>query len=221
MYAELHAKTNFSFLEGASHPDELVRRAAELGYRALAVTDRNSLAGVVRAHAAAKDAGLKLLVGAEITPDDAPPVVLWATDRAAYGRLARLITQGRRRAEKGDCRLSFDDIAQHAEGLLAGISGEWRVESGEETTGRRGAAKLCVPTQIIRSDSRLPTLHCPLLLPRPVRRSLLSSGRIAPRAGRRRKSRGCEKSPGRRTSRWWRPATCTTTCRSERRSATC
>ena len=128
MYAELHAKTNFSFLEGASHPDELVRRAAELGYCALAVTDRNSLAGVVRAHAAAKDAGLKLIVGAEITPDDAPPVVLWATDRAAYGRLARLITQGRRRAEKGECRLSFDDIAQHAEGLLAGISGEWRVE---------------------------------------------------------------------------------------------
>ena len=60
MYAELHAKTNFSFLEGASHPDELVRRAAELGYCALAVTDRNSLAGVVRAHAAAKDVGLKL-----------------------------------------------------------------------------------------------------------------------------------------------------------------
>ncbi len=81
-YAELHAKTNFSFLEGASHPDELVRRAAELGYYALAITDRNSLAGVVRAHGAAKEAGLKLIIGAEITPDDAPPVVLWATDRA-------------------------------------------------------------------------------------------------------------------------------------------
>ena len=75
-YAELHAKTNFSFLEGASHPDELVRRAAELGYVALAVTDRNSLAGVVRAHGAAKDVGLKLLIGAEITPDDAPAAVL-------------------------------------------------------------------------------------------------------------------------------------------------
>ena len=75
VYAELHAKTNFSFLEGASHPDELVPRAAELGYGALAVTDRNSLAGIVRAHGAAKDAGLKLIVGAEITPEDAPPVV--------------------------------------------------------------------------------------------------------------------------------------------------
>ena len=132
LYAELHCKTNFTFLEGASHPDELVRRAAELQYAALAVTDRNSLAGVVRAHGAAKDASVKLIVGAEITPDDAPPVVLWATDRASYGRLARLITLGRRRAQKGQCRLSFDDLAQHAEGLLAGVreveSGEWRAE---------------------------------------------------------------------------------------------
>jgi len=125
-YAELHAKTNFSFLEGASHPDELVRRAAELGYAALAITDRHSLAGVVRAHGAAKDVGLKLLLGAEITPADAPPVVLLATDRAAYGRLARLITQGRRRAGKGQCRLTFADIAEHAAGLIAAVvSGEW------------------------------------------------------------------------------------------------
>ncbi len=128
-YAELHAKTNFSFLEGASHPDELVRRAAELGYAALAITDRNSLAGVVRAHGAAKDLGLKLVIGAEITPHDAPPVVLWAADRASYGRLARLITRGRRRAEKGACRLSFDDVAEHAEGLIAGV-GDGKLEIG-------------------------------------------------------------------------------------------
>ena len=92
-YIELHCKTNFSFLQGASHTEELVYRAAELGYAGLAVTDVNSLAGVVRAHAAAKAVGLKLIVGAEITPLDAPPVLLWATDRAAYGRLARLITR--------------------------------------------------------------------------------------------------------------------------------
>src|SRR6476646_3935980 len=84
-YAELHCKTNFSFLEGASHPDELACRAAELGYRALAITDRNSLAGVVRAHGAAKQMQLKLLIGAEITPSDPPAVVLLATDRKAYG----------------------------------------------------------------------------------------------------------------------------------------
>ncbi len=127
-YAELHAKTNFSFLRAASHPDELVLRAAELGYAALAVTDRNSLAGVVRAHGAAKEAGLKIVIGAEITPEDAPPVVLWASDRAAYGRLSRLITVGRRRAEKGECRLTLDDVAEHAAGLLAGILPEPRAE---------------------------------------------------------------------------------------------
>jgi len=120
-YAELHCKTNFSFLEGASHPDELVRRAAELSYRALAVTDRNSLAGVVRAHIAAKEVGLPLVIGAEITPIDAPPVVLWATDRASYGRLCRLITRGRRQAPKGECALSIEDVAEFAAGLIAGV----------------------------------------------------------------------------------------------------
>src|SRR5439155_24121163 len=120
-YAELHCKTNYSFLEGASHADELVATAREHGYAALAVTDRDSLAGVVRAHVAAKERGLKLIVGAEIHPRDAPPVVLWAPDRKAYGRLCRLITVGRRRAEKGACDLAFADIAAHADGLLAGV----------------------------------------------------------------------------------------------------
>src|SRR5436190_23556545 len=120
-YAELHCKTNFSFLEGASHADELVARAEELGYAALAVTDRESLAGVVRAHIAAKEAGLKLIIGAEVHPIDAASVVLWATDRKSYGWLSRLLTVGRRRAEKGKCRLMLDDIAGHAEGLIAGV----------------------------------------------------------------------------------------------------
>jgi error-prone DNA polymerase len=140
-YAELHAKTNFSFLEGASHPEELVHRAAKLGYAAIAIADRNSLAGVVRAHGAAKELGLKLLVGAEITPCDAPPAVLLATDRAAYGRLARLITRGRRRAEKGACQLTFDDLAEHAAGLIAGVmpgqserqGGRFPLDRGKET----------------------------------------------------------------------------------------
>jgi error-prone DNA polymerase len=120
-YAELHCRTNFSFLEGASHPDELVECAAGLGYAALAVTDRNSLAGVVRAHVAAKAAGLKLIIGAEVVPVNAPPVLLWTPDRAAYGRLARLLTQGRRAAPKGECRLTLDDVAAQAQGLLAGV----------------------------------------------------------------------------------------------------
>lgn len=120
-YAELHCKTNFSFLQGASHPEELVEVAARSGYGALAITDTASLSGVVRAHAAARQHGLHLVIGAEFEPCDAPPIVLWVTDRAAYGRLCRLITLGRRRAPKGQCHLAWRDIAEHAEGLLAGV----------------------------------------------------------------------------------------------------
>src|SRR5262245_12840961 len=120
-YFELHCKTNFSFLEGASHPDELVAEATRLGYAGMAVTDRNSLAGAVRAHVAARGAGLKLVIGAEITPTDAGPILLWAMDRGGYGRLCRLLTRGRRQAPKGQCRLAFADVAEHADGLLLGV----------------------------------------------------------------------------------------------------
>ncbi|QDT02336.1 Error-prone DNA polymerase [Rubripirellula lacrimiformis] len=118
-YAELHCKSNFSFLEGASHPDELVQRASQLGYSAISLTDRATMAGVVRGFAPAKECGLKYIVGTEIHPSDAPPMVLWPTDRAAYGRLCRLISRGRMRAEKGQCDLRFDDIAELSDGLIA------------------------------------------------------------------------------------------------------
>jgi len=101
-YAELHCCTNFSFLCGASHAEELVARAAELGYAAMAITDECSLAGVVRAHVAAKAAGLKLIVGSEITLADGMRLVLLAQNRAGYGNLSALITLGRRRAAKAD-----------------------------------------------------------------------------------------------------------------------
>jgi len=185
-YAELRCKSNFSFLRGASHADELVDRAAELGYYALAITDRNTLAGAVRMHGAVKnlsenaesqsgaaaDPGgqdssgsdqeplpdgrgsdqrsggrcppyrsgfdsptaeamghpigrgsvlsgyLKLLIGAEIVPEDAGPILLYATDRASYGRLARLISRGCLRRPKGECAVRFDDIAELAEGMI-------------------------------------------------------------------------------------------------------
>jgi len=109
-YAELHCCTNFSFLRGASHAEELVARAAELGYAALAITDACSLAGVVRAHVAAKEHGLKLIVGSEITLADGMRLVLLAQNRAGYGNLSALITLGRRRAAKADFRLSRNDI---------------------------------------------------------------------------------------------------------------
>ncbi len=121
MYAELHCKTNYSFLTGGSHPDELVHQANTLGYSALAITDENSLAGIVRAHAAARELSVRLIIGAEIIPNDAPSVVLWAPNRNAYAQLSRLITVGRRRAPKGECWLNFDDIAAHSSELLAGV----------------------------------------------------------------------------------------------------
>jgi len=120
MYAELHSKTNFSFLAGASHADELVDAAVKLGYSALAVTDENSLAGVVRAFGAARETKLKLIIGAEILLADAPPLVLWATDRKSYGNLSKLITVGRRRAPKGECWLELEDVAKYQSGLIAG-----------------------------------------------------------------------------------------------------
>lgn len=120
-YVELHCRSNFSFLEGASHPHELVEQASALGHSAIAITDRNSLAGVVRAHVAAKEHRLKLLIGTEVTPPDAPPIVLWAMNRTGYGRLCRLITRGRRNAPKGECNLSLRDVLEHANGLMAGL----------------------------------------------------------------------------------------------------
>ncbi len=120
-YAELHCLSNFSFLEAASHPEELVARGAELGYSAIAITDRNSLAGVVRAHTAAIDNPIKLIIGAEIQPIDAPPIVLWAKNRKGYGNLCSLITTGRMRAAKGECTLRQSDIANYSGDLLAGI----------------------------------------------------------------------------------------------------
>ena len=100
-YAELHCITNFSFLRGASHPEELIERAKALGYAALAVTDECSVAGAARAHFAAKEAGLPLVIGSELTLDDDVRLVLLATDRASYGNLTQLITRGRRQAKKG------------------------------------------------------------------------------------------------------------------------
>ncbi|MEM6691185.1 MAG: error-prone DNA polymerase [Planctomycetota bacterium] len=119
-FAELHCRSNFSFLEAASHPDELVTRAAQLGYRALAITDRESVAGVVRGWAPAKELGLQYIVGTEVHPIDAPPLVIWPTDRLAYGRMCRVLSRGRLRAEKGRCEIRFDDLVEMNEGLLVG-----------------------------------------------------------------------------------------------------
>ena len=117
-YAELHCLSNFSFLRGASHPEELVARAHQLGYSALALTDECSFAGVVRAHAAAKECGLPLILGSEIRLADGPQLVLLATDREGYGNLSELITRGRRRGVKGRYVLEGGDLNQGLPGCL-------------------------------------------------------------------------------------------------------
>src|SRR3712207_5625340 len=108
-FAELGARSNFSLLDGASHPEELVGTAAALGLAGLAVCDTNSLAGVVRAHVASKRAGLRFAVGARLLLDDGARYLVWPTDRAAYGRLTRLLSLGRTRAPKGVCRIGRGD----------------------------------------------------------------------------------------------------------------
>jgi error-prone DNA polymerase len=129
-YAELHCVSNFSFLRGASHPEELVERAAALGYTALAITDECSLAGVVRAHVAARACGLHLVIGTEVqltTADGAPDakLVLLATDRESYGNLSEFITLARMRADKGAYRAHPADLEGKAAGYahLAGLPG--------------------------------------------------------------------------------------------------
>ncbi len=117
-YAELNVTTNFSFLRGGSHPEELMATGYALGLEAIAVTDRNTLAGVVRAHLAAKEVGIKFIVGARLDLQDAPSLLAYPKDRAAYGRLCRLLTLGQRRAGKGQCMLTLGDVAAHAGGLI-------------------------------------------------------------------------------------------------------
>jgi len=113
-YAELHSLSNFTFLRGASHPEELVRQALELGYRALALTDECSLAGTVRAHVAARECGLPLIIGSEFTLADGPRLVLLVTSHSGYRSLVRLITRARCAAPKGQYRLTIDDISEQS-----------------------------------------------------------------------------------------------------------
>ena len=113
-YAELHCLSNFTFLRGASHPEELVKRAQELGYRALALTDECSLAGVVRAHVAAQEHHLSLIIGSEFSLANGPKLVLLAANRHGYRSLTRLVTQARSIAPKGQYRLVADDMTREA-----------------------------------------------------------------------------------------------------------
>ncbi|HVO88308.1 MAG TPA: error-prone DNA polymerase [Casimicrobiaceae bacterium] len=118
-YAELHCLSNFSFLRGASHPEELVERAHAQGYAALALTDECSVAGAVRAHLAARELGVRLVMGSEFTLVDGTKLVLLAPSRCTYGDLCQLITRGRRNAKKGQYTLTREDVATLASRCLA------------------------------------------------------------------------------------------------------
>ncbi len=123
-YAALWCKSNSSFLEGASHPEELVEAAHELGLRAIALTDRDGVYGVVRAHEKARERGIQLIHGAQITVDDGSTIALLATDRAGYANLCGLITKGRLRSEKGSCQVGWREVCERAGGLIAMWGGD-------------------------------------------------------------------------------------------------
>src|SRR5919109_3024152 len=118
-YVPLWCKSNFSFLEGASHPDELMDEANRLGLPALALTDRDGVYGVVRAHVKARETSVRLIIGSQVTVDDHSMIILLAQNRSGYANLCKLLTAGRLRSEKGESAVSWNEVCQHGAGLIA------------------------------------------------------------------------------------------------------
>lgn len=116
-YTELQVTSNFSFLRGGSHPEELAEQAALLGYTELAITDRNTLAGIVRAHTAAKNQGIRIIPGCRLDFIDGPSLLAYPTDKEAYARLSALLSMGNLRTEKGKCALYKTDVYFHRKGI--------------------------------------------------------------------------------------------------------
>lgn len=117
-YSELQVTSNFSFLRGASHAHELVEQAEIFGYKKIAITDRNTLAGIVRAHAACREKQVKLIPACRLDLLDGPSLLAYPTDKEAYGRLSALLTLGNMRAEKGSCHISRADVYAHSKGII-------------------------------------------------------------------------------------------------------
>ncbi|HEX3920270.1 MAG TPA: error-prone DNA polymerase [Caulobacteraceae bacterium] len=140
MYAELQVTTNYGFLRGASRPEELAFTAKGLGLAAIAVTDRNSLAGVVQAHAVAREVGLRFVLGCRLVfADGTPDLLCYPTSREAYGRLTKLLTVGQLRAQKGGCELHWEDLVQHGDGQLLIVVPPATLDAGFEAALRRTA----------------------------------------------------------------------------------
>jgi error-prone DNA polymerase len=136
-YVELRARSAFSFLDGASNPEDLAERAAELGHPALALADRDGLYGIPRFHAAATRAGLRAIVGAELSDAAGRPLQLLVESPQGYRNLARLLTIAQGNAPKGEARVSWDELEAHAHGLVALIPAEG-VEGVSGTADRGG-----------------------------------------------------------------------------------
>ncbi len=165
-YAELAVTTNFSFLRGASHPEELVATAAALNLFAIGIADRNSFAGVVRAYDEARKQNIKLLAGVHLATIDGFEVLAYPTNRAAYGRLCRLLTAGNLKAKKGECHLAFEEIVAASAGqmlialpppdlfsaALSKITSPWRGEVAARSAAGGGdaASRLITPPRPLR-----------------------------------------------------------------------
>ena len=185
VYAPLWCKSNFSFLEGASDPAELIEQAAHLGLRSIAVTDRDGLYGIVQAHTGARERGIHLIVGAEITvadpgvslPDriragskptakpgaqfervDVSTIVLLVEDRDGYRNLCRLMTRGRRRSPKGESVVTWQEVAEHAEGLIALWGGDRSALARSKATARTNSATDARPVASSPLDVAAPIL---------------------------------------------------------------
>ncbi len=152
-YAELQATSNFSFLRGASHPAELVEVAAKKDLKALAIVDRNSFAGLVRAHLAAKSHDLKLVIGCRLDLTDGPSLLAYPTNRKAYGRLCALLSRGKLRAAKGACELTLDDVFEHAQDSLFAIIPPPQITTGLADQYQFITARLPHNTYLVASHS--------------------------------------------------------------------
>lgn len=130
-YTPLWCKSNYSFLEGASHPEELVEHCARTGVSSLAITDRDGVYGIVRGHVQARKLGVHLIVGAQLTIEDDSTIVLLAMDRQGYANLCRLISDGRLRSPKGECSVQWREVCSHADGLIALWGGDQSLLVGE------------------------------------------------------------------------------------------
>ena len=150
-YVPLWCKSNFSFLEGASHPDELVEEAHRLGLPAIALTDRDGVYGVVRAHVKARELGMKMIIGSQVTIDDGSTIVLLSQDRGGYANLCRLLTIGRLRSKKGESAVTWGEVCAHAMGLIALWGG--KVES--VTPADAGVQAGSIGSRTTNLDSRL------------------------------------------------------------------